>query len=80
MRTHSAPRAEATGSFPNCVSPFGVSDLAGNVEEWVHNVSDTDFSKAAGGSFNNPTRCNQLIPRFDYDRHGYTGFRCCHLA
>jgi len=71
----------SSGSFPSCVSSFGVADLVGNVEEWV-STSRPEWphrSALKGGYWSKPwTGC-----RGTNERHGpqfrfyEIGFRCC---
>jgi hypothetical protein len=74
-------QAEPSGSRPRCVSPFGVVDLVGNVEEWVA-TSRPEWpyeSSLKGGYWAKPwSGC-----RGTNDSHGPlfrfydVGFRCC---
>ena len=74
-------QAEPSGSRPKCVSPFGVVDLVGNVEEWV-TTSRPEWaypSSLKGGYWSKPwSGC-----RGTNDSHGPLfrfydiGFRCC---
>ena len=74
-------QGEPLGSFPECVSPSGVHDLLGNVEEWVA-TSRPEWphrSSLKGGYWSKPwAGC-----RGTNERHGPTfrfyeiGFRCC---
>ncbi|MBX3226887.1 MAG: SUMF1/EgtB/PvdO family nonheme iron enzyme [Labilithrix sp.] len=76
---HRAPVA----SSAKCASPFGVQDLAGNVEEWVQ----ADHGKKMGwkevlkGSWWIPSRhaCRQFqVGHNDVYNGAETGTRCCH--
>lgn len=74
-------QGEPSGSFPGCVSAFGVVDLVGNVEEWV-TTQRPEWpypSSLKGGYWSKPwAGC-----RGTNDSHGpmfrfyETGFRCC---
>jgi formylglycine-generating enzyme required for sulfatase activity/serine/threonine protein kinase len=70
------------GSFSECRSGFGVSDLSGNVAEWTA----TPLSPGSGariikgGSSNKPdwaVRCANRGNKPAGGRDGYLGFRCC---
>ncbi len=74
-------QGEPSGSRPRCTSAFGISDLVGNVEEWVQ-TSRAEWkypSSLKGGYWSKPwSGC-----RGTNDSHGpmfrfyETGFRCC---
>lgn len=36
-------RPEAVGSFPNCISPYGVLDLSGSLWEWINDYYDEKY-------------------------------------
>jgi formylglycine-generating enzyme required for sulfatase activity len=36
-------RPEAVGSFPNCVSPYGVLDMSGSLWEWIDDYYDKNY-------------------------------------
>lgn len=69
-----------SGRYKTCVSPFGIFDLMGNVEEWVRSRHTRQHAGALmGGFWAKPwTGC-----RGTNDAHGTnfafyeTGFRCC---
>jgi len=42
-RTHCHPDTNAVGSYPAGASPYGVMDMAGNVQEWVDDWHVTDY-------------------------------------
>jgi hypothetical protein len=76
-------RAEA-GSFPRCVSPFGVRDLTGNVEEWVDNPgggrhAEPFRSTLKGGHWGKVrARCRPATAdHAENARSPQVGFRCC---
>lgn len=70
------------GSTPDCVSPYGIHDMNGNVDEWTRNVTHGGrpyVSLFKGGHWAGArNRC-----RPDTDAHGpdfafyAEGFRCC---
>lgn len=74
-------QGEPSGAFPACVSAYGVSDLVGNIEEWV-STSRPEWpfrSSLKGGFWSKPwAGC-----RGTNDSHGplfrfyEVGFRCC---
>jgi Sulfatase-modifying factor enzyme 1 len=73
-------QGSVSGRYKTCVSPFGIFDLTGNVEEWVTSRPGRDHAGALmGGFWAKPwTGC-----RGTNDAHGTnfafyeTGFRCC---
>lgn len=70
-----------TGSMPACVSPFGVYDLNGNINEWVERPGKKypDRSGLKGGWWG-PVRgrCRPTVGFHKEDDYGYEeGFRCC---
>ena len=67
-----------SGGNPRCVSPYGVRDMIGNVEEWV--VSDTQGVARAlrGGEYSSDATCLTVRKmRTEGFRQFHTGFRCC---
>ncbi len=81
-RAEAARIYEATPSGANsrCVSPFGVFDLTGNVDEWT--VSHTGMpyrSTLQGGWWGRVrTRCRPVTrSHFEQFRYFNIGFRCC---
>jgi hypothetical protein len=73
---------ESSGSRTACVSPYGVHDMVGNVDEWVHNVSQAEKPYASGlkGGYWGPvrTRCRPMTTAHDeVFRYYQIGFRCC---
>lgn len=76
--------SEASGVMSNCVSPYGVHDMTGNVDEWVHNVGgkkdgDPYFSGLKGGYFGPVrNRCRPMTTVHNPWHSFYQqGFRCC---
>lgn len=75
-----------SGSYPGCVSSYGVYDLTGNVEEWVirtqyhvneypHVMKGCYWSGCYGGA---KPRCGSTNPAHGSSFLFYeTGFRCC---
>lgn len=67
-----------SGSLAGCVSPFGVRDLVGNVEEWVKSDIPGFAGALRGGSYSGSPTCRTARqmrePGF---RQFHTGFRCC---
>jgi len=73
---HRAP----PGSHPRCVSPFGVRDMAGNLEEMVARDRPGPTEPAMKGAYWQPSRnhCRAAQTKHDAWYHGAeTGFRCC---
>jgi formylglycine-generating enzyme len=73
---------EPSGSRPACVSPYGVYDMVGNVDEWVVNESQSGQPHLSGlkGGYWGPvrTRCRPMTTGHDEKfRYYQTGFRCC---
>ncbi|MSP25735.1 MAG: hypothetical protein EXR75_11335 [Myxococcales bacterium] len=72
-----------SGRYASCVSPFGVVDMMGNVEEWVKTRSGRAWPGALmGGFWAKPwTGCRGTNdahqPTFAFYE---TGFRCCRSA
>ena len=68
------------GAFPRCESPFGVRDLAGNLEEFVTIDGTTPVRPAMKGAYWQPSRnfCRAAQTAHDRFYKGTeTGFRCC---
>jgi len=69
-----------SGSYERCVSPFGIADLAGNLEEFVTIDRSTPARPAMKGSYWQPGRnfCRAAQTAHDMYYNGTeTGFRCC---
>ena len=77
-------RRSPSGAFTRCVSPLGVHDMTGNVEEWVHNregsPSRRPFESALMGGAWEPGQASCRAMSTDYNgwhRSYRAGFRCC---
>jgi len=73
---------EASGSRLACVSPYGVRDMVGNVDEWVVNESQFGKPYRSGlkGGYWGPvrTRCRPMTTAHEENfRYYLIGFRCC---
>ncbi len=69
-----------SGRFPGCVSPFGIYDMMGNVEEWVTSRKHRRFpGSLMGGFWAKPwTGCRGTNDAHEPGFVFYeTGFRCC---
>jgi len=76
---------EPSGSRAACVSPYGVHDMTGNVDEWVVNVSQQGQPHISGlkGGYWGPvrTRCRPMTTAHEETfRYYQIGFRCCGTA
>jgi formylglycine-generating enzyme required for sulfatase activity len=70
-----------TGSYPHCMSPYGVFDCMGNLHEWGNDDS-SGFGRLRGGYYGdaklNGPGCLYVIGAHGLAYHDYTtGFRCC---
>ncbi|HVJ94920.1 MAG TPA: SUMF1/EgtB/PvdO family nonheme iron enzyme [Labilithrix sp.] len=73
---------ERVGSHASCASPFGVQDMAGNVEEWVaaDGRGKMGWKEVLKGSWWIPSRhaCRQFqVGHNDVYSGAETGTRCC---
>lgn len=68
-------------AFPHCLSPFGVHDMVGNVDEWVEreNMAPPSRSALRGGWWlPGRNRCRAATTAHGEDYSGkQVGFRCC---
>jgi len=70
----------ASGEMNRCVSPYGVHDMTGNVDEWVINESGKPYASGLKGGYWGPVRdrCRPMttahVERFSYYQ---IGFLCC---
>jgi formylglycine-generating enzyme len=69
------------GSLAQCVSPFGVYDLNGNINEWVFRPKEKPPNRSGlKGGWWGPVRgrCRPTVGFHKEDDYGYEeGFRCC---
>jgi hypothetical protein len=73
-------QGEPSGSRPGCVSPYGIADMTGNVDEWVLNESGKPFKSGLKGGYWGPVRarCRPMTTTHGETFPFYqTGFRCC---
>jgi sulfatase modifying factor 1 len=73
---------EPSGTRTSCVSPYGVNDMVGNVDEWVINESQGGKPYRSGlkGGYWGPvrTRCRPMTTAHEESfRYYQIGFRCC---
>jgi hypothetical protein len=69
-----------SGSYERCVSPFGIADMTGNLEEFVTIDRTTPALPAMKGSYWQPGRNFCRAAQTAHDRYyngTETGFRCC---
>ena len=71
-----------SGSMDRCVSPYGIYDMAGNVDEWVQSFDhhETKISNLKGGHYlhNCRARCRPVTTRHGpFYFQASVGFRCC---
>mgnify|MGYP002781093728 CR=1 FL=1 len=73
-------QGEPSGTRESCVSPYGVHDMTGNVDEWVVNEKGMPFKSGLKGGYWGPvrTRCRPMTTAHNEDFMFYQiGFRCC---
>jgi formylglycine-generating enzyme required for sulfatase activity len=77
LKDHRAPLS----AFPDCVSPFGIHDMVGNVDEWVERENASPpFRSALRGGWWLPgrNRCRASTTHHPESYSGkQVGFRCC---
>jgi formylglycine-generating enzyme required for sulfatase activity len=73
-----------SGELARCVSPFGVHDMTGNVDEWAFNpegkLDDKPYRSALKGGYWGPIRgrCRPMTSSHNqWFRFYQVGFRCC---
>ena len=69
-----------SGQYKNCISPFGVRDMVGNVDQWVVNSSGRPYVSGLKGGHAVGAR-NRCIPETTAHNSTFTfyetGARCC---
>jgi len=75
-------QASRIGSFPYCVSGYGIYDMIGNVSEYIGTWGGADATAdIRGGSFRDQRidkfDCSTGGPRQPTNKGDYIGFRCC---
>jgi len=73
-------KAEPSGARERCVSPFGVHDMTGNVDEWTLNETGKPHRSALKGGYWSWVRgrCRPVTPGHEEDFKYYNiGWRCC---
>jgi len=73
-------QGEASGSRPQCASPYGAMDMTGNVDEWVVNEKGKPFKSGLKGGYWGPVRdrCRPMTTAHNEEFSYYqVGFRCC---
>ncbi|HWL88353.1 MAG TPA: SUMF1/EgtB/PvdO family nonheme iron enzyme, partial [Polyangiaceae bacterium] len=71
---------DPSGFREACVSPYGVHDMTGNVDEWVVNESGHPYKSGLKGGYWGPvrTRCRPMTTAHNETFVYYQiGFRCC---
>lgn len=67
-----------TGSHPQCRSPGGAYDLAGNLHEWIDDPAGTFLGGFYVDAVLNGQGCSYTTTAHALSYHDYsTGFRCC---
>jgi sulfatase modifying factor 1 len=73
-------RRAPSNAYPHCVSPFGIRNLSGNLEEFVQRDDVRPEAPAMKGAYWQPGRnfCRAAQTAHDAYYNGMeTGFRCC---
>lgn len=73
-------QGEPSGTRTSCVSPYGVFDMTGNVDEWVVNESGQPYKSGLKGGYWGPVR-DRCRPETTVHAEGFSfyqiGWRCC---
>lgn len=82
MADESARLYEAvpSGTYERCVSPFGIRDMTGNVDEWVQNETHRPYESALKGGWWGPIRARCRPATLAHNEsfvYYQIGFRCC---
>ena len=73
-------QGHVSGSDPQCVSPFGVHDMVGNIDEWTIASRPSKYPSILKGGYWGPvrTRCRPSTRSHNPHHTFYQqGFRCC---
>ena len=73
-------KGEPSGARERCVSPYGVHDMTGNVDEWTRNETGKPHRSALKGGYWSWVRgrCRPVTPGHEEDFKYYNiGWRCC---
>ncbi len=70
-----------TDAYPDCLSPFGVHDMVGNVDEWVEGSPGNKTVLRGGWWLPGRNRCRASTTGHGEEYSGkQVGFRCCREA
>ncbi len=75
-----SPKTVEVNSYPQGASPYGLLNMAGNVEEWCGSEEDPESPVARGGGFYSNDLYIRCTARIKYDpstRNNALGFRLC---